>query len=224
MALRTTTESRREPLSRARILATATRIADSEGLEALSMRRIASELEASPMALYNHIPNKDALLDELSASLLEEMDLSDIDMSDPGVALRQGYGEFRRVLLRHPNLIPLLEHRTSSSPDAMRPIELALALLRDLGFSPEDALQAHWALSGYTMGHVVWQISSPLFQEGTGAHHAIEHKRALPAEQFPCLHDALPWLEDCDMDKAYDFGVDCLIQGFKARIGVGSAD
>lgn len=214
----TTSPTRRSPLSAARIFETAMRIADAEGLEALSMRRVAADLDASPMALYNHIPNKDALLDGLAAQLLLEMDLSVIDTSDPATGLRVGYGEFRRVLLRHPNLIQVMERRTSTSADAMRPIELALALLRDLGFSPEESLQAHWALTGFTMGHVVWQMSSPLFDEGAGAAHALEHKRTLPVEQFPCLHEALPWLEDCNMDTAFEFGIGCLIEGFKSRI------
>jgi TetR/AcrR family tetracycline transcriptional repressor len=216
--LKTTSESRREPLSTERILATALRIADAEGLEALSMRRVAAELDASPMALYNHIPNKDALLDGLAGQLLQEIDLSILDTSDPATALHHGYGEFRRVLLRHPNLIPVMERRVSSSVEAMRPIELALALLQDLGFSPEDALQAHWALTGFTMGHVVWQLSSPLFDEGKEAEDALERKRMLPAEQFPCLHAALPWLENCNMDRAFEFGLGCLIEGFKSRI------
>ena len=210
-------ESRRAPLSPERIIEAALRVADTEGLEALSMRRIASELDASPMALYNHVSGKDALLDGLAAHLLMEMDLDGIDTGDPASALRAGYGEFRRVLLQHPNLVPVLERRINLSVDAMKPIELALSLLRDLGFPPKEALQAHWALSGFTMGHVVWQKTSPLFDENQ-AEHALEHKRMLPADQFPCLHAAMPWLEECDMDSAFEFGIDCMIKGFEARI------
>jgi AcrR family transcriptional regulator len=55
-------DKKRAPLSRERILKAALRIADEEGLEALSMRRLAADLDATPMALYNHVPNKDALL------------------------------------------------------------------------------------------------------------------------------------------------------------------
>jgi TetR/AcrR family tetracycline transcriptional repressor len=216
-------DAKREPLSRARILQAAMEVADAEGLDALSMRRIASELDASPMALYNHVPNKDALLEGLSGQLLLEIDLSVLDSADPPAALRQGYGEFRRVLLRHPNLIPVIERNVVVSVDAMRPIELALSLLQRLGFSPDEALFAHWALTGFTIGHVVWQISSPLFQGGEIAGHALEHKRMLPVEQFPCLHQALPWLEKCDMDGAFEFGIDCLIKGFEARLAEGAS-
>jgi AcrR family transcriptional regulator len=212
------TDTRREPLSRDRILKTAMQIADDEGLEALSMRRIAAELQASPMALYNHVPNKDALLEGLAAQLLLEMDLSALDTDDVPSALREGYGEFRRVLLRHPNLLPVMERKVAVSADAMRPIELALSMLQALGFSPDKAVFAHWALTGFTMGHVVWQLSSPLFKEEEAAGHALEHKRMLPEDEFPCLHQALPWLEQCDVDGAFEFGIDCLIEGFRAKL------
>jgi TetR/AcrR family tetracycline transcriptional repressor len=212
------TDTRREPLSRDRILKTAMQIADDEGLEALSMRRIAAELQASPMALYNHVPNKDALLEGLAAQLLLEMDLSALDTNDVPSALREGYGEFRRVLLRHPNLLPVMERKVAVSADAMRPIELALSMLQTLGFSPDQAVFAHWALTGFTMGHVVWQLSSPLFKEEEAAGLALEHKRMLPEDEFPCLHQALPWLEQCDVDGAFEFGIDCLIEGFRAKL------
>jgi Tetracyclin repressor-like, C-terminal domain len=91
-------------------------------------------------------------------------------------------------------------------------------MLQALGFSPDKAVFAHWALTGFTMGHVVWQLSSPLFQEDEIAGHALERKRMLPEDEFPCLHQALPWLEKCDVDGAFEFGIDCLIEGFRAKL------
>jgi AcrR family transcriptional regulator len=211
-------DTRREPLSAARILRTALAIADAEGLEALSMRRVAAELDATPMALYNHVSSKDELLDGIAGQLLQEIDLSVIDPSDWTKAIKAGYTEFRRVLLAHPNLLPVMQRKTTVTPAAMRPIELALSLLRDAGFGPEEALQAHWVLTGYTMGHVVWQESSPLFDEEGAAEAAMEHRRLLPADQFPRLLEVMPWLEACDMDGAFEFGLDALIEGFKAKI------
>jgi AcrR family transcriptional regulator len=211
-------DKRRAPLSRERILKAALRIADDEGLEALSMRRLAADLDATPMALYNHVPNKDALLLSLSEVLLTEIDLSVLPTDDPERAIKLGYGEYRKLLLRHPNLMPCVQMKGEISPDAMRPVELALSLLRDLGFSPEEAMSAHWALVGLTMGHVVWQLSNPLFEEDGMAAHVMEHRRTLPASEFPCIHAALPELEEWDMDAAFDFGIDALIQGFKAMI------
>lgn len=211
-------EARREPLTPERILRTAVAIADAEGLESLSMRRVAAELDATPMALYNHVSSKDELLDGIAGQLLQEMDLSMIDVGDWAKAIKAGYTEFRRVLLAHPNLLPVVQRKTTLTPEAMRPIELALSLLRAAGFGPEEALQAHWVLTGYTMGHVVWQESSPLFDEQGAAEAARGRRRLLPADQFPYLVEVLPWLEACDMDGAYEFGLDALIEGFKAKI------
>jgi TetR/AcrR family tetracycline transcriptional repressor len=213
-----TTAIRRDPLSRDRILQVAMRIADAEGHEALSMRRIAAELDATPMALYNHVPNKEALLTGIAGRLLEEIDLAAIDFSDWTTAIKSGYGEFRRVLLRHPNLLPILQRKSEVSPDAMRPIELALSILRSAGLTTENAFNAHCALTGFTMGHVLWQVTSPLFDEEGGAAHALEHQRMLPADQFPNIHEALPSIENCDMDAAFDFGMDAIIEGLKTKI------
>jgi TetR/AcrR family tetracycline transcriptional repressor len=219
MATQTDTlDKKRAPLSRRRILEVAMRIVDSEGLDALSMRRVAAELDATPMALYNHVPNKEALLLGLARRLLEEMDLSQIPLEDPAEALRFGYGEYRKLLLAHPNLIPCVQLKGDVSVEGMRPIELALSLLQRLGFSPEDALRAHWALTGLTMGHVAWQLSSPLFDEGGAAAHILDHRRTLPPGEFPCLLAAIPALEANDMDAAFEFGIDALIRGFQAII------
>ena len=208
----------REPLSRERILKTALHIVDEEGLEGLSMRRIAGELNATPMALYNHVPNKDALLAGVVGLLLDEIDLSRLDPSDPPAALKVGYGAFRKAVLHHPNLLPIMCRKGDWTPDSMRPVELALSLLRAMGFSDEEAVQAHWALTGMTLGHVMWQMMSPLFDGDEAAEHALAGKRMLPISEFPCIHGALPFMEDCDMDAVFEFGIDSLIAGFEVRL------
>jgi len=211
-------DTQREPLSRARILHTALGIVDTEGLEGLSMRRIAAELNATPMALYNHVPNKDALLTGVVGLLMDEIDLSLLDPSDPPTALKTGYGAFRKAVLRHPNLLPIMCRKGDWTPDSMRPVELALSLLGAMGFSHEEAVKAHWALTGMTLGHVMWQMMSPLFDGDEATEHALAQKRLLPTAEFPCIHGALPFMEDCDMDAAFEFGIDSLIEGFKARL------
>src|ERR687891_413836 len=87
----------------------------------------------------------------------------------------------------------------------------ALSLLRGLGFTSEEAVMAHWTLTGFTMGHVMWQLASPLFDDEGKASHMLDHERALPAAEFPCIVAALPFLEACDMDTAFEFGIDALI-------------
>jgi AcrR family transcriptional regulator len=219
-----TTDTSRTPLSRERIIACAMKLADEEGIGALSMRRVAAELGATPMALYNHVSGKDELLNGISGRLLQEIDLSAIDPGDWAASIKTGYAEFRRVLLAHPNLLPILQRKGEVSADAMKPIELAMSLLRSAGFTPEEALHAHWTLSGFAMGHVLWQMTNPLMDESDeGAasamrDHALQHKRMLPVEEFPCLHEVLPSIEMCDMEAAWEFGIDSIIEGFKAKL------
>jgi TetR/AcrR family transcriptional regulator, tetracycline repressor protein len=214
-------------LSRARIIERAVEIADVEGIEAVSMRRIASDLGATPMALYNHVANKDELLNGIAGQLLKEIDIAAIDMSDWAEAIKTGYSEFRRVLLRHPNLLPVLQRKTEMSPDALRPIELAVSILQSAGFSPEDALQAHWTLSGFAMGHVLWQMTNPLLDgeaEGlmTPQIMAMNHRRVITADEFPCLTATLPAMENCDMDEAWEFGLDSIIEGLRVKLAAGN--
>jgi len=216
------TDTKREPLSRARIVACAVAIADAEGIEALSMRRVAHELGATPMALYNHVGGKDELFNEIAGYLLEEIDISAMDFSDWAAAIKTGYTEFRRVLLNHPNLMAILHRKTEMSADALRPIELAMSLFRSAGFTPEEALRAHWTLTGYAMGHVMWQLTNPLLEEDGGVYSLSEtiaqQRRALDPHEFPCLLESLPSLEVCDMDAAWEFGIDTIIGGLKAKL------
>ncbi|MGH2751898.1 MAG: TetR/AcrR family transcriptional regulator C-terminal domain-containing protein [Actinomycetota bacterium] len=213
----------RSALSRARIISCAIGIADAEGIEAVSMRRVAHELGATPMALYNHVANKDELMNGMAGQMLQEIDVSAIDLSDWARSIKTGYTEFRRVLLRHPNLLPVLQRKTEMSPDALRPIELAVSILQGAGFSPEEALKAHWTLSGFAMGHVLWQLTNPLLEnEGDGMTVnqalALHHRRVLPPDEFPCLLATLPAMENYDMDAAWEFGIEAIIEGLKAKL------
>jgi len=185
------------------------------------MRRIASDLGATPMALYNHVANKDELMNGIAGQLLKEIDVSALDPNDWAKSIKIGFTEFRRVLLRHPNLLPVLQRKTEMSPDAMRPIELAMSILQGAGFSPEEALQAHWTLSGFAMGHVLWQMTNPLLDSKDGfslQELALSHRRLLSDDEFPCLIAALPAMESYDMEVAWEFGIDAIVDGLKVRL------
>lgn len=216
------TDTPRSALSRDRIVERAIAIADAEGIEAVSMRRIASDLGATPMALYNHVANKDELMGGIAGQLLKEIDVSALDPSDWANSIKTGYTEFRRVLLRHPNLFSVLQRKTEVSPDAMRPIELAMSILQGAGFSPEEALKAHWTLSGFAMGHVLWQMTNPLLGGDDGMTmqqaHAMHHRATLSDEDFPCLMAALPAMEAYDMDACWEWGIDAIIEGLKVKL------
>lgn len=208
----------REPLSRTRILACALAMIDRYGLEGLSMRRLAAELDVSAMSLYNHVPNKDALLEGVTEALLGEIDLSAVAREEWDEALRAGFRSFRTALLSHPNALPLIQTKPIVTPEAFRPVELSLATLRRAGFESNTALEAHWVLVGFTIGHVSFQLTNPLNDPLTSESEMFLRRQQLPAEEFPNLFECLPHAIGCDFDAAYAFGLDTIIEGLRVRL------
>lgn len=208
----------REPLTRDRILDCALLLIDRDGLEELSMRRLATELGVSAMSLYNHVPSKDAVLEGITEKLLSEINLSAVETGKWAEGLRIGFRLFRKVLLEHPHALPCIENKPIVTPDAFRPIELSLSLLVQAGFSPGEALFAHWSLVGYTLGHVSFQINNPLANpEAAEEQMALKLQRLTP-EEFPNLIAALPYTIDCDFDAAFEFGLDTIIEGLRVKL------
>src|SRR5215213_7793139 len=136
---------KRRPLSRRRILEAAVRFVDREGLDALSMRKLGSELGVEAMSLYNHVPNKSALLDGMVEVLLGELE---IPPEDEGWErrVRGAYRAFRRLAHEHPNVFPLLVVRPPETMDGIWLVEEFLKTLREAGFDPQTALYAFRAL------------------------------------------------------------------------------
>src|SRR3712207_196487 len=131
----------RRRLSRRRVLEEAVRFADREGLEALTMRRLGAELGVEAMSLYNHVPNKSALLDGMVEVLLGELKIPS-ENGDWEERTREGYRAFRRLAHEHPNVFPLLVERPPETLDGAWLVEEFLQTLRDAGFGAEEALRS----------------------------------------------------------------------------------
>jgi AcrR family transcriptional regulator len=126
-------------------------LADAEGLEAVTIRRLAKDLGVTPMALYWHFRSKDELLEGVAASIFEEIDLSVDASSTWREQLRALLGSMVSVLRAHPSTAILLSTRTVSSEGSLRATEVVLDILRRGGFSPTEATQiARHALSTIT--------------------------------------------------------------------------
>ena len=108
-------------LSRDRILAAAVRLADRDGIESLSMRRLGQDLGVDPMSLYNHVRDKEDLLDGVVDVVVGEIQPADVD-TDWKSSLRETILNARRTLLRHPWAARIIESlRTSFLPSQTRP-------------------------------------------------------------------------------------------------------
>ena len=208
----------REPLTRARILDRALVLIDREGLAALSMRRLGAELGVEAMSLYNHVPNKDALLEGVAEKMLGEIELPPVEGHDWQSSMRTACLSFREVLLAHPNAIPLIAGKPDLSPEGFRPIELSLGMLKQAGFEPAEMFMAHWLIVGFTVGHVTFQIASPLGDPESAAAEVERRRQLLSPTEFPYLFEVLPYAAECDWDKAFVYGLDTILYGLEKRL------
>ena len=203
----------RRPLSRRRVLEAAVRFADREGLGSLTMRRLGAELGVEAMSLYNHVPNKGALLDGMVEVLLGEVEIPPRS-KDWEERVRDGYRAFRRLAHEHPNVFPLLVERPPETMDGVWLVEEFLQTLREAGFGAEEALHAFRSLSSYTFGYSMAEIRGfALEPDGSrlGA-------RALSPEEFPNLCELGARLERVDHEAEFEFGLDLLLSGLRDRL------
>jgi AcrR family transcriptional regulator len=145
-------------LTRDLVLDAALAVAEREGLERLSMRLLARELDVSPMALYRHVTSKDDLLDGLVGRLLGKLQLPDESLPWDQ-RLRTLAIELRALAHRHPGLFGLLLRRRAVGADATRAREVALRALRDGGLDPEAAARRERLLSTVIMGFALSEIA-----------------------------------------------------------------
>jgi TetR/AcrR family tetracycline transcriptional repressor len=202
------------PLSSERIARAALELSDREGIEGLSMRRVAGKLGVTPMALYFHFRNKDELIDAV-------VDLGAREMSLPSERgpwkrqLRLLMNEIRLSVERHPGALRMRLARPLMSPGVLRGPELGLRILLRAGFSPKDAVGAWRALFSYTLGFVSFSSESVAEDARRYARAAVA---ALPEDEFPALTaSAAEVVAAMGGQAQFEFGLRCFIDGLEAR-------
>lgn len=207
-----------DTLTRARIVRAALEIVDEEGLPALSMRRLGAGLGVDPMAAYYHIPNKKALLDAIVEAVMAEIDLAGDDPSaSPEDRIMHAAQAYRDALLAHVNALPIVLSRGPSTPEAMRPVELLIGILRDAGLPPAQAMAGMNAIAATVRGSVAMVADSSALA-------AVEESAAF-ADQFPA--GEFPNLRECALCPAdflgagLEFGIRALARGLLAGGGEG---
>jgi AcrR family transcriptional regulator len=196
-------------------------LADSRGLAAVTIRRLAKELGVTPMALYWHFRSKDELLEGVAARMFEEVDLSVDASATWQEQLKALLGSMLGVLRAHPSTAILLSTRTASSEGSLRATEVALDILRRGGFSPAEATQiARHALSTVVNlvsgepGVVARDESEEMIDARRRARLFLE---SLPSERYPRLVEAAgPLSEGVEPDTYFAFGLDLLLAGIEA--------
>ena len=204
---------RRRPLDRRTILEAAVRFVDGEGLDSLSMRKLGTELGVEAMSLYNHVPNKGALLDGMVEVLLGDLDIPS-ESEGWEDRIREAYRAFRRLAHEHPNVFPLLVVRPPDTMDGVWLVEEFLKTLREAGFDPETSLYAFRALSSYASGYAIAEIRG-FAMEPAGSRLGASK---LPREDFPSIHELDGRLETVDHDAEFEFGLGLIIAGLKEKL------
>jgi AcrR family transcriptional regulator len=218
----------RPRLSKAAVVQRGLALADADGLEAVTIRRLAADLGVTPMALYWHFRSKDVLLAGLADSVWREIDVDVDPDADWSAQLRGLLESLIRVLRAHPSASQLLmsgEKRTSEAASIAN--EVALEVLRRAGFDAEHAaaIARNALFTGITL-----VMSEPGFEPGLTEAERVEHQRLarvrlslLPPDKFPRLVECAVPMTACDNpDFHYKLGVDLFVAGVEALAATGT--
>jgi TetR/AcrR family transcriptional regulator, tetracycline repressor protein len=190
----------------------ATRLLNEVGAEQLSMRRIAVDLGVDPMSLYNHIENKDALLDGIALQFLDTLPAPTLT-GDLRTDVVNHANIFRRAARRQSQVAALLLTRQLGSMTGLSLTDAGLGLLRANGFTPEQAVHGFRAIFAFLVGTVLREVSlGPTFS-GQNLGGLNERRDELTCAGLVHASEAVHQLAVCDHDEEFTFGVELLITG-----------
>jgi TetR/AcrR family transcriptional regulator, tetracycline repressor protein len=210
----------RARLSKRAVTDCALKLADAEGLDALTIRKLAQDLGVTPMALYWHFRSKEELLEGMAEQIWGEIDVH----VDPSVSwwtqLQRGLESLLTVLRTHPSAPQLLLEHEKRNEAALRATEAALEILRGAGFDQDYATEI--ARSTLWTGIMLVMSESGNKPELSGDERTEFLRRSqlelamLPAARYPRLVECAGPMADCDPDFHYKLGVELFIAGVKA--------
>jgi len=206
----------RPPLTRERIVVAAAEMVDADGVEALSMRKLGAALGVEAMSLYNHVANKDDVLDRILDLVLAEIELPDRNLPWD-TQIRRLSLAFRTAGHAHPGVFPLFGSRSIRSVDGFAPLEQSYAALRGAGLGPEAALDGFTALSSFVFGYVLTELGGLVDQ-------ALSQRRDPEADQAitdrPLLAEMGLVLAARDPERQFQVGLDLLLGGLRSMVDV----
>ena len=207
----------RQPLTPERIIDAAIDLADRDGLDTVSMRRLGKHLGVEAMSLYKHVADKEALLVGVADRIAEAFVIP-----DPGApwksALRASYLVAYDVLRRHPWAGPLLEGTLAPGPARLRYLDAVVGVLRRAGFSLQDTAHAFGSLDSHLYGFTM-QVASWPFDAEDSAEVAAALIAQLPPGAYPNLVAmAEPVVETGRMPIDFEFGLDLILDGLERHL------
>jgi AcrR family transcriptional regulator len=209
------TATRRRPLSRDQVLRAAIRLADEDGLESVSMRRLGQALRVEAMSLYKHVANKDDILDGIADLVMGDFEVPSGDVHWKA-AIRQGAISAHQVLLRHPWASSLIESRLNAGPARLRYLDAGIGALSAAGFPMPIVIRAVMALDSHTYGFVLQELAWP-FDDENYPEVAATFARGLPAGEYPNLLAMAEMVATAPggVPADFEFGLDLILDGLE---------
>jgi AcrR family transcriptional regulator len=214
----------RRPLSQELIVDTAMRVLDAEGLDALSMRRIALDLRTGPASLYAHVANKDELLELMIDRIIGEMEMPAPDPAQWQEQIVESAMAAHRVWAKHPGIARAALANIPVGPNSLRYSEALLAILR-AGGVPDQ--QAGWFLDRVSLYVLADAFEESLHRERgrrteEDARGYFEQIRAyfesLPPDRFPVITSMVGALIEGDGDERLRFGLELMVRGLASYV------
>ncbi|MGB5915021.1 MAG: TetR/AcrR family transcriptional regulator C-terminal domain-containing protein [Phormidesmis sp.] len=209
------TAKSRVPLSKKRVLKTALRLADEGGIESLSMRKVAQALGVKAMSLYNHVANKDDMLDGIVDMVVSEIEVPDLGVSWK-TAMRSRAISAHEVLLRHPWASLPMVSRINVGPAMLRYVDATLGCLLEAGFSGELADRAWNAMDSHIYGFTLQELNFPVAESDYAAT-AADFLPMIPADQYPYMNRLSVQVAEGDYDGVanFEFGLELILEGLE---------
>jgi AcrR family transcriptional regulator len=198
------------------IVDAAVELLEADGLESLTMRRLAKRLGCSPMALYRHVTDKQELVGAIADHYIADLELPDtagLSWQETIVAITTAVHD---AFLAHPPLEAILTVRHVDTIAVFRADELILHALLGAGLSDREAVHALDVLASYAVGsimrHAALRAGSPAEDK------RLDRLRHLPAEDFPVVRDLAGELVTVDLTMTFEDGLRWVIAGIERRI------
>lgn len=205
-----------ESLTRERILVVALRLVDEQGVEALSMRRLAAELAVDPMAIYHYLPNKQAILAGLIELVFAEWPVPLTVSPDWQEGVRDFARAYHQLTRAHPNLtLYLVTEAEFGAAAALAATESLYAALAGAGLAPGIIVRAADLIVDYLNGFALAESSGRFGLPGE-RQALLTRLSESPTEQYPTLRQVLAALSETELAANFEAGLDLILAGLAA--------
>jgi AcrR family transcriptional regulator len=219
MAHQTKTHRRgRAPITRERVLSAALALADEGGHEALSMRNVGKQLGVEAMSLYNHVANKEDILDGLVDIVFSEIAVPSPGEADWKTAMRERAISVRAALNRHRWAVGLMEGRMSPGPATLRSHDAVMGCLREAGFAFRAAVHALSVMDAYIYGFALQEKNLPFeTADQVSEVMTIQREHVPHMDDYPYLVEVATEMAQAGYDYAteFEFGLDLILDALE---------